>query len=103
MQRFNVPGSVLAAVAAALVAAGCASTPPVQEMSDARQAIMAAEDAGASRFAAAPLSAAHSLLASAEEKLQEKDYRGARSDAVSAHSRAVEARVIARSRLPDGD
>ncbi|MEO0421683.1 MAG: DUF4398 domain-containing protein [Pseudomonadota bacterium] len=91
--------ALLGAVAA--LAAGCASTPPVQELSDARQAIMAAEDAGADRYATARLNAAQMLLSSAEEKLQEQDYRGARTDAVSAHSRAVEARVIARASLPE--
>lgn len=62
---------------------------------------MAAEDAGADRYATARLNAAQMLLSSAEEKLQEQDYRGARTDAVSAHSRAVEARVIARASLPE--
>lgn len=90
---------VLAALAMGLV--GCATAPPVQELSDARQAIMAAEDAGADRYATARLNAAQSLLASAEAKLHEHDYNGARTDAVSAHSWAVEARVIARANLPE--
>lgn len=84
---------------AALLLCSCAASPPVQEMSDARQAIMAAEYAGATEHAAGVFTAAQSLMESAEAKLHEQDYRGARSDAVSAHSRAVEAQVLARSRL----
>jgi hypothetical protein len=68
-------------------------------MSDARQAIMAAEDAGAEEHAAVALTAAHTFMERAEAKLTERDFRGARDDAVTAHSRAVEARVIARSRV----
>ena len=80
---------------------GCATPPPIQELSDARQAIMAAEDAGANEFAPARIDAAQTLLDSAEEKLHERDFRGARLDAVSAHSHAIEARVIARASLAD--
>lgn len=81
--------------------AGCATPPPVQELSNARQAIMAAEDAGAGEFAADRFIAAQNLLDRAEEKLHERDYRGARVDAVSAHSRAIEARVMARANLSE--
>lgn len=90
----------LCAFASLLLLAGCATAPPFQEMSDARQAIMAAEEAGAVRYAAGPLTAAHTLIESAEAKLHEQDYKGARTDAVSAHSRAVEAQVLARAHLP---
>jgi PBP1b-binding outer membrane lipoprotein LpoB len=97
MQRYI--SRILSAIAVLALLTGCAASPPVQEMSDARQAIMAAEESGAHRYATAPLTAAHTLIESAEAKLDEQDYRGARVDAVSAHSRAVEARVLARSRL----
>jgi outer membrane murein-binding lipoprotein Lpp len=83
--------------------AGCAASPPIQEMSDARQAIMAAEVAGADEYAGETLAAAHSLMERAEAKLDEHDYKGARSDAVSAHSHALEARVLARSQMPRMD
>ncbi len=58
-----------AAVAALLLLAGCA-TAPVQEMSDARQAIQAAEEAGAAEYAPEALQDARRLLTSAERKLQ---------------------------------
>ena len=67
---------------------------PVQEMSDARQAITAAVEAGAEKYAAADLGAAIHLLHSAEENLKSHDYSIARQDAVEAKTRAVEARRL---------
>lgn len=68
----------------------CASA-PVQEMSNARQAIAAAEDAGATSTPGSVMAEARSLMASAEEKLQRHNYRGARMDATNARLKAVEA------------
>jgi Domain of unknown function (DUF4398) len=70
--------------------AGCAVA-PVQEMSNARQAIKAARDAGAERVAPQKLSEAQALLEQAEANLQNRSYRDARRNAVAAHGRAVEA------------
>ena len=80
----------LTAVAALLLLAACAGA-PVQEMSDARQAIQAAEEAGAREHAPGALSDAQRLLTSAEQKLQIKAYSGARHDAREARRRAAEA------------
>lgn len=79
-----------AAVAALLLLAGCASA-PVQEMSDARQAIQAAEEAGAAAYAPEALQDAKRLLTSAERKLQREAYQSARIDAREARRRAAEA------------
>jgi hypothetical protein len=79
-----------AAVAALLVMAGCAGL-PVQEMSDARQAIQAAEEAGAAHYAPEALSDAKRLLTSAERKLERQAYGSARTDAREARRRAAEA------------
>jgi hypothetical protein len=68
----------------------CASA-PVQEMSDARQAIRAAQDAGATTKAPQPLSEAQSLLARAETFLNKRFFRAARRNAEEAHAKAVEA------------
>ena len=54
----------------AILSSGCATAPPVQEMSDARQAIAAAKEAGAVDLAAEQLSQAESLLSDAEKYLQ---------------------------------
>jgi Domain of unknown function (DUF4398) len=71
--------------------AGCVTAPPVQEMSDARQAIVAAEQADAARLAADTLSEARRFLADAERQIQEEAYGPARINAVRAKNRAVQA------------
>ena len=68
----------------------CASA-PVQEMSNARQAIAAADEAGAEQVAAPLMAEARALLASAEAKLERHNYVGARTDATNARLKAVEA------------
>jgi hypothetical protein len=78
------------AVAAALVLAGCAGV-PVQAMSDTRQTIRAAENAGAERAAPEQLAAAREGLRRAEDLIKQRDYRSARREAESAHAQAVEA------------
>lgn len=80
------------ALVALLVAlAGCETAPPVQEMSDARQAIAVAREAGAGEVAADTLKEAESYLSSAERKLNERDYLRARRDALEAKSKALSA------------
>jgi Domain of unknown function (DUF4398) len=69
----------------------CASGPPVQEMSNARQAIKAARDAGAERSAPQQLTEAEALLERAENNLQKRAYRDARRDAIAARGKAAEA------------
>jgi hypothetical protein len=72
-----------------LLLAGCVTSPPVQEMSDARQAITAAEQADADRVAADSLADARRFLAEAERQIQEQAYGPARINAVRAKNRAV--------------
>jgi hypothetical protein len=73
-----------------LALAACAG-PPVQEMSDARQAIEAAEEAGAIEHAPMQLRFARDLISSAESKLEKRAYNQARRDARLAREKAVEA------------
>ena len=80
-----------AALAALLLAAGCQTAPPVQEMSDARQAITVAKEAGAAEHAGDDLKAAVEFLKSAEEALGTQRYARARRDALQAKSKALEA------------
>ena len=84
-----------------LALAGCVTAPPVQEMSDARQAISAAEQADAGRVAADTLADARRFLAEAERQIQEQNYGPARMNAVRAKNRAVLALRSTRAR--DGD
>jgi mannose/fructose/N-acetylgalactosamine-specific phosphotransferase system component IIC len=79
--------------------AACASA-PVQEMSDARQAIRAAQDAGAATAAAKPLADAQTALSRAESLLNKRFFRAARRNAEEAHSKAVEALQYVRAVKP---
>jgi len=71
----------LLAAAGLLTLGACASNPPVQEMSDARQAIQAAITAGAEEYASLALKDARRFLADAEANLNRKAYNGAKNDA----------------------
>lgn len=82
-------------VLASLLLSACAG-PPVQEMSDARQAIQAAEQAGAEGKAPMVLQQARDYMSSAEQKLQKRAYNGARVDAKLAREKASHAIIITR-------
>ncbi|MHB1543964.1 MAG: DUF4398 domain-containing protein [Gammaproteobacteria bacterium] len=81
---------------AGVVLTGCAVAPPVQEMSNARQAISAARAAGAARLAPAKIMAAERWLEDAEYALREKDYERAYKSARRARKRAIMALDIAQ-------
>jgi hypothetical protein len=76
---------------AALAVGACVTTPPVQEMSDARQAISAAEEANAGKLAPETLGDARRFLEQAEQQLQQEAYGPARMNAVRAKNRAAQA------------
>ena len=99
MQRFSsrLLATWLLLLAAGL--AGCAGA-PLQEMSNARQAVKAAEQAGASKAAPDLLAEANVLLKSAREHLYEGNYRDARDEAELARTKAVEARRVAEQAGP---
>lgn len=80
------------ALAAVVWLAACASTPPAQEMSDARQAIQAARDAGAAEHAPEALARAEALLKTAQKQLELGVYREARAHALEAKTVALDAR-----------
>lgn len=77
-------------IVALIVVAAC-ETMPVQEMSDARQAISAAREAGAEEHAAEQLLAAQASLESAEEYLNSRNYGVARREALAAKTAAIDA------------
>ncbi len=84
-------------VAALLATAACQTAPPVQEMSDARQAIMAAKEAGAAEKAPDDLKAAEEHEQAAEDALSERAYLRARRHAVLAKSRALDALRLSKA------
>lgn len=83
----------------ALLIASCAGA-PVQEMSDTRQTIRAAEHAGAENVAPSQLAEAREGLRRAEDNLRQRDYRAARREAETAHAKAVEALKVASAGQP---
>jgi hypothetical protein len=87
----------MCSLAALLLVASCQSTPPVQEMSDARQAIAVAISAGAAEFAESDLRAAEAFLASAQNRLAEQAYSLARRDALQARDKALEALAVSEN------
>ncbi len=90
----------LALIAFCLGAAGC-ETAPVQEMSDARQAITVAREAGAELHASADFEAAVGYLKSAEASLNRRDYASARRDALQAKETALSALERSEAARPD--
>lgn len=70
---------------------------PTQEMSDARQAVQAARDAGAPQNAPQALAQAEKLLITAEQQLTNRTFREARGSAVAAKEQAIDARQLAQA------
>ena len=74
---------------------GCASVPihsaPIQEMSDARQAIAAAIKAGATEYSPISFAEAQRLLLEAQGALAGGDYAASREDAIAAQTQALKA------------
>ena len=80
---------------------GCTSA-PVQEMSDARQAIVAARHAGATESTSPDLYAAQAAIARAEKHIQAQEYTRARLAAMQAkrHAGAALASAQAQGTAP---
>ena len=95
IRRYALPLLLVALFAGPLLA-GCAGM-PLQEMSDARQAIRAAESAGAQKYAPELLVEAKSLVETARQTMQKGEYRQARDEAVLARDKAMEARRVAET------
>jgi hypothetical protein len=70
---------------------GCETAPPVQEMSDARQAISIAREAGAAEAAPDELKQAEELLVDAQRNLADRAYTQAKRNATQAKQKALEA------------
>jgi len=91
LARFTIPLLRVLLCSALLSASACQTAPPVQEMSDARQAIMAAREAGAAEKAPDDLHAAEQHERTAKDLLSEKAYIRARRQAILAKARALDA------------
>ncbi len=95
MSRFLRKFFIAMSVSVLLLATACAVTPPVQEMSNARQSIQAAIDAGAETLASSELAEARSLLKDASTELESGEYLQARDNALQAKEYAIKARQTA--------
>ena len=85
-------------VAAAILMAGCASTPaPVEQIAASRAAVNAASSAGANEFAPLQLKSAMEKMGGAEHAMTEKNYLQARQLAEQAQVDAQLAEAKARS------
>ena len=93
--KSNSAAALVCSIALILIS-GCATSPPIQEMSDARQAIAAAKEAGAEQHAANTLSQAELMLDTAETYLQRGVYWQAKNDAIRAKDKAFEALLTSR-------
>jgi predicted S18 family serine protease len=78
-----------------LLFTACATTAPVQEMSNARQTIQAAVEAGAEVHAPDELANARELLKDASRELEVGNYPLAREYALQAKQQAMQARQAA--------
>ncbi len=78
-------------LATLFVFVACETTPPAQEMSDARQAIAVAREAGAAQHGAIHLKAAEDYLDSARQALNKGEYHTARRNAKHAKMKALDA------------
>ena len=77
---------------------GCALTPPVQEMSNARQTISAAHEVKADIYASDYIMEAERFMQQASEAMEQGDYLTARDYAVEAQQYAIKARQQAVSK-----
>lgn len=69
----------------------CVTAPPYQEMSDARQAVAVAAEAGAAEKTPELFAQAQAYLKNAKEKMDRHSFNIARSQAVLAREKAIEA------------
>ena len=97
--KVRSPWLLLVLVGACVVTA-CQSSPPVQEMSDARQAIAVAREAGPDSDAALELESAENYLESAEKELSQRNYSQARDAAIEAKARALRSLKMSESGSP---
>ena len=88
MRIYHLPLFMLTGLLLACVAA------PVQEMSDARQAIESAAAAGADGYTNVAMRDARRLIDQALRAMENRRYRDARMLALEAKTKAVSARII---------
>jgi hypothetical protein len=84
MKNYLIPIIVLFALSA------CATLPPLQEMSNARQTIAAAKEMNSNAEQSEKILEAERLLSRAERRMEVNLYEPARQDALRAQKEAIE-------------
>lgn len=97
---FNALITKFRLLAIAILPLAACATAPVQEMSDARQAVRAAELVGAEQRAPTSLAESRRLLREAQRHLRAGNYGSARELAVEARDHAINAREKAIQPIP---
>ena len=88
----EIPIETIGVIGLIFVLSGCATTIPVQEMSNARQTLNAAHQVRAGHYAPELLNKAETLLKAAENELSDGEYAQARAYALAARQEAIRAR-----------
>ena len=101
MHKNKILVTVAVLISALLFINSCAINPPVQEMSDARQALSAAKDAQAEKYAKESYDKAKSLLEEARSYLEDGDFFSAQSLAIEAKLEATAARQSSQNHTKD--
>ena len=81
---------IITIVLALFILSGCATLPPLQEMSNARQTISAAKELSENAVADEKILEAERLLARAQRRIEVNLYDSARQDALRAQKEAIE-------------
>ena len=81
---------IITIVLALFILSGCATLPPLQEMSNARQTISAAKELSENAAADEKILEAERLLARAQRRIEVNLYDSARQDALRAQKEAIE-------------
>ena len=81
---------IITIVLALFILSGCATLPPLQEMSNARQTISAAKELSENAAADVKILEAERLLARAQRRIEVNLYDSARQDALRAQKEAIE-------------
>lgn len=84
-------------LASLIVLLSACATAPIQEMSNARQSVQAAREAGAGEYASYNLQTANEYLSRAERELELRYFSRARHDAIVAKSEARKAHELAQA------
>lgn len=101
MQQSKILLTAIILLSSLMFVYSCAINPPVQEMSDARQALNAAKEAQAEKYANESYLKAQGLLEEARTYLENGDFYSAKDFAIDAKNEATLARKSSQNRAKE--